>query len=289
MAYQLNYIRIIPIIFLVLFCACQEKNTATVIKAKPQPKSSEIEITKTQTDDPVSLASNKREVPKYIVENYLSFIEAVIKDDKSGIAQIIKEYPVKRPSALLRNKDEFVSYYDKIFDKEFKALLLSKTSPDYIIKSESYAIRNGRIWFDNSGRIISITYKSKEEKETAGLLKQAVEENSHSSVRGWDESKTRFETEKFIIHIYYQKDKGFIYASWSKPKSVAEKPDLVLYEGEQEFKGTMGGIIYSFPKGNYKYSAEEVRLGPTGTNGWYLKVYQDDLLILEEKAIRVFE
>jgi len=53
----------------------------------------------------------------------------------------------------------------------------------------------------------------------------------HSSVRNFDHLLGIFETEKFIIRIDYLEKNNYRYVSWSKGKTMADKPDLIINNG----------------------------------------------------------
>lgn len=81
------------------------------------------------------------------------------------------------------------------------------------------------------------------------------------------------ENEKFIIKIDNLKNGDLRYSSWDKPKSIATKPTLVLYDGKVENQGTSGGSHYIFKTGEWSYIIENNLVGETAeSTGVFLKL-----------------
>jgi hypothetical protein len=67
-------------------------------------------------------------------------------------------------------------------------------------------------------------------------------------------------SDKFIIRIDLTDDLYLRYASWSFPKSISDKPDLILINGIEEFHGTSGGVTYTFQNSKWKYVIDKVNI-----------------------------
>ncbi|MCW2118762.1 hypothetical protein [Flavobacterium sp. 7A] len=81
------------------------------------------------------------------------------------------------------------------------------------------------------------------------------------------------ENDKFIIKIDNLKNGDLRYSSWDKPKSIATKPTLVLYDGKVEKQGTSGGYHYIFKSDNWSYIIENKFVGETAeATGVFLKL-----------------
>jgi len=230
-------------------------------------------------------------VPDHVQSQMAEFKSFVRTNDIESIASLIKHFPIKRPNNLLHNKEEFIKYYPHIFDDSLKTMIaeMQHTDEDLVLRNGNYGILLGKIWFNEDGEILIINYNSQKEAEDKATIKNAIEARDHASLEGWSHSLVRFETEKFFIHLYYFDDKSYTYASWSKPKATSEKPNMILNHGTEEFQGTMGGVIYRFDKAQYTYEVEEINMAEDDIEGWYLRVYNDNQKILEQKAIRIYE
>ena len=65
------------------------------------------------------------------------------------------------------------------------------------------------------------------------------------------------------------------------PKNICDKPDLILYNGKEEFHGTAGGVMYSFNNENWTYIVDKVDVCENSVNcGLFLEILLKD----EEKS-----
>ena len=104
--------------------------------------------------------------------------------------------------------------------------------------------------------------KKLEEKETQIKFNSEVENNI-----------IHCENNKFIIKIDRLKNDDIRYISWNKPKTITDKPNLVLYNGKVETQGTGGGYHYIFKSGDWNYVIENNLMGETMKSmGVFLKL-----------------
>ena len=81
------------------------------------------------------------------------------------------------------------------------------------------------------------------------------------------------ENGKFSIKIDKLKNGDLRYISWNKPKSISNKPDLILYNGKIERQGTGGGYHYVFKSRDWSYIIENNFMGETiESMGVFLKL-----------------
>ncbi len=292
-----SYTFLVLFLISLFFFACQanqasnttEKSTGTEQKSVEQKQ--KVEDVKNTETTSTSTTKKAASFPTHVANQLDAFKELIAKEDKQGIADLFDNYPIKRPNLLIHNDDELIANYHLFVSDSVKQLIteVAYNTQDVFFRNGHYSILNGGFWFYDNGEILRINVKSDQQKSAAKENLQAIEQNHHESTRGWSQSILRFETAKFIVHLYYFKEKGYQYFSWSKPKTSAEKPDLALSDGKEEIQGSMGGSHYIFTNGAYTYKVLEIRLGTDERNGIYLQVYQGDDLILEQKAERVFE
>ena len=64
------------------------------------------------------------------------------------------------------------------------------------------------------------------------------------------------ENDDFTIKVDRLNNNNLRYIAWNKPKSVSEKPDLILYNGRSERQGTGGGYHFFFENGKWSYVIE---------------------------------
>jgi hypothetical protein len=89
-----------------------------------------------------------REVEQF----FISFKEAIAKADKKKVASLVS-YPIKVNLASgrwtkIRNAADFIRTYDRIFDDQFKRLILRTDVKDLWAKSSGVAMPSGEIWFN---------------------------------------------------------------------------------------------------------------------------------------------
>jgi hypothetical protein len=86
---------------------------------------------------------------------FLSFREAVSSGDKKKVASLIS-YPIKLhvspgTKRTIRNQVDFVKAYDRIFDEEFRQLILKTETKDLWARWTGVAMPRGEIWFSGIG------------------------------------------------------------------------------------------------------------------------------------------
>lgn len=210
-----------------------------------------IFITKAQTED---------SIPSWRQEQLHKIQEYLKNDNILQLANLVN-YPLKRinPIPDIETKQAFILYYSTLFDKEFKQKIINtEFTTDNTIDKQYFGLFSGSLWIDNSGKIISINYKSEKEKVLQSTLTKELKSIIHSSVNKWKENILVSESDKFIIRIDLLADHNFRYVSWNKPKSISDKPDLILHNGEQEFQGSMGGVSYKFKNSKWTYIIEQI-------------------------------
>lgn len=87
---------------------------------------------------------------------FTDFREAISAGDKSQVATFVS-FPIKVTLSSgvrrnIRNKREFVTYYDRIFDDEFRGLIMKTEVKQLWARSSGVAMPRGEIWFAGFGR-----------------------------------------------------------------------------------------------------------------------------------------
>jgi hypothetical protein len=92
------------------------------------------------------------------------------------------------------------------------------------------------------------------------------------------------QNEKFIIRIDRMNNESLRYSTWNKPNNENIEPGLILLNGEIERQGTMGGYIYTFGNGEWRYIVEDNQMGESDEAiGIFLKLLKNEKLILYTK------
>lgn len=216
-----------------------------------------------------------------------SFVQAVKSNDIIEIAEHFT-FPLKReaPVKNIENKQEFMNRFPEIFDDSLKNMILqSEINQNWTDMGwRGIMFKHGDIWMDYGGKIIAVNYKTKLDNKLRVKLLKKLNENIHPSLRGFEKQLLIIETSKFRIRIDDIGNNNIRYASWLKEKSIMEKPDLILYNGELKFEGSGGNHYYKFKSGEYFYkcSINLIRAADSPTAN--LQIFKGEKEILNQEA-----
>src|SRR5262249_48844874 len=112
---------------------------------------------------------------------------------------------------------------------------------------------------DYTGKIMTINYESSQETRLRIKLTESIKAHAHPSIRDWIENVMVCRSNNLLIRID-RTAKGLRYVSWSKGHTIAEKPDLILYNGKVESQGSAGGWTWTFTNGRWTYIIDKVDL-----------------------------
>lgn len=188
-------------------------------------------------------------------------------------------YPIKRPNPVpdIHNKSEFIRYYPTLFDSAYKAKLIDTKfeSTNTIDHLTGFGLFRGDIWLYDDGRIMTVNYQSPAETQLIAKLQLETEKRIHSSVKPWKKNIIVCETEIFLVRIDLMEDNTLRYISWKKPKQISDEPDLILFNGVQEFQGTKAGVTYTFQNNDRYYQVAEVDMAESDDKlGFFLRIYK---------------
>lgn len=189
-------------------------------------------------------------------DNINSIEENIINDHKVEIVTSIT-YPLYRPYPLnpIYNAEQFMSYYDTIFDSE----LVSRFRKSSIQTNWSKVgwrglmFNNGDIWLSYEGSIISINYSSTYEES---LRQEKVDDLRHQlnpEIQGFTNPVAILETQHFFILVDYI-DSKYRYISWNKPKRFIDSPNIIISNGTITHDGQLGVFYMMFKNGSYTYT-----------------------------------
>lgn len=223
--------------------------------------------------------------------DYQKFIKAFIENVKEGkkeaVANMIS-YPFKReyPIPAIKNKTEFIKRYNEIFDVALKnEIIKSNPAKDWSEMGwRGIMLNQGTIWFDTDGRLISINYRSKFEKDLKNNIIDKEKTKLHASIAKFKAPECILETSKFRIRIDDLGNNNYRYASWSLKKKMTQEPDLVISKGKVILDGNGGNHRFEFKKGEYIYECHISPLRENGTAPAGLTIYQNKKIILSQDA-----
>jgi hypothetical protein len=228
-----------------------------------------------------------QELKKEYQEGIVHLIDCLKKNKKEQIAEMIS-YPLAReyPVPSIKNKQDFILRFNEIFDDTLKRLIItSKPATDWSEMGwRGIMLFQGDVWMDFEGRLIAINYQSKTEKEIKERLIATEKSKLHFSLVNFKKPVYILETAKFRIRIDDLSENNYRYASWPISKSMSEKPDLVLNNGQLIFDGSGGNHRIEFKNAGYVYECSIIVLGEDDSPPAMLTIYKGDKAILSQKA-----
>jgi hypothetical protein len=226
-----------------------------------------------------------------IKKNFQKIVKLIRADSISELVNQIN-FPLSRPNPIpdISTSHDFVLYAPILFDSSFKIKLLSYNDSDVFEHHGYYGLVggpfSGDIWMDENGMIRSINYHSDAELKLQAKLTHKIQNKIYPSVKMWKENIYVCETIKFLIRVDLLDNDEFRYVAWNKPKTITEKPDLILSQGVQEFQGTMGGVTYTFSNGQYYYQIDQRDMAESEDQiGLFLRIFKNKKDLEEEKEL----
>ena len=236
----------------------------------------------------LSFVINAQDVPPSAIKNYRRIARLIQYDSVKQIAALV-EYPLRRVNPLpdINNAKEFISYYDTLFDTEFKKKVINFKDSDIFQHEGNYGLFAGDIWIDESGKILAINHSSDAEQKLSQKITNELKSKIYPSVKSWETNIMVCKCDKFLIRLDNTKDSGIRYVSWGRGKQISDKPDLILYHGDEEFQGTQGGVTWTFKSGDWTYIVDEVDMCENDDDcGLFLRILKNEKLV---ESIRCIE
>lgn len=228
-----------------------------------------------------------QELKKEYQKKITYFIDCVKKDRKNEIAEMFS-YPLRReyPIPNIKNKQEFIKRYNEIFDSKLKLLIInSKPSKDWSEMGwRGIMLYNGDLWIDTDGRLIAINYQSKTEENMRNKIIEFEKKTLHPSISKYQNPIYILETDKFRIRIDEISTDNYRYSSWSIKNNMAEKPDLIIYNGKFIPNGSGGNHYFNFKNGDYTYECYIIEMGEDDSPPAQFTIYKGDKEILSQKV-----
>lgn len=208
-------------------------------------------------------------IPPKVVRNVRHIINLIKNNEVTELSTLVS-YPLRmaRPIPDIDSRETFIRYYQILFDNSFKNDLCS--TPLTMIYANQhhgcYGLLNGMIWFEGDGHcnICAINYTSPQAESLMATLSNKIKEKIYPSVKNWKRNIFYSNAGKFLIRVDEMSDKTLRYTSWSSPKTISDKPDLILLGGDLKIEGTLGYRTYTFTNGKYAY---QIIVDPIGGEG----------------------
>lgn len=228
-----------------------------------------------------------QELPKKYQLIVSRLIENIRLDNKRAVADLIS-YPLNReyPIPCVKSKQEFIRRYSEIIDSNLKQIIISsKPAKDWSEMGwRGIMLNNGQLWLNENGQVIAINYQSSVEKALLDKLILADKKSIHPSISEYSKPVYVLETSKFRIRIDDLGNSEFRYSSWSKTKSMSDKPDLILINGKMEYDGSGGNQNFVFENGEYVYECLIIEIGEENSPPAILSIKKGEKEILSQDA-----
>lgn len=210
---------------------------------------------------------------------------AITSGDKQKVSELIF-YPLKREYPLpdIQNRNDFIKRFEQVFDDDFVQILKRSNISDWSEMGwRGIMFQDGRLWIDETGKVIAVNYQSEAENE---LIKQLIEKDKYTlpeDLRDFEEPVYKIETKTYRIRIDKLSNDSYRYVSW-KVKDNKKEPDIILKNGEWHFQGSGGNHTITFRNKNYTYEILVDVIGNEQASDILLIVYKDSTEILSQKG-----
>jgi hypothetical protein len=240
-------------------------------------------------------------------EFFFELKDAVLNNKKEKVAELVY-FPVnisgyEDSKFLIKNKKEFLLYYDSIFEKGMLATIEKQSFDKLFVNWRGVMIGSGEILYEGicedkncknyTVKILNFFnpdfFNSELVRNTIEELLKAERSKLHESLQTFVEPIFQWKTEKFIIRVDSTKENGYRYAAWSSESNQKNKPDIILYKGEIVFDGSGGNHYYEFKNGAYTYRCSVIELGEDNSPPGSIEVFKKDKSILYQPVIEVLK
>ncbi len=193
------------------------------------------------------------------------FINNVKQSNKKEVAKLVS-YPfiMVKPIPALKNEEEFVKYYDIIFDSTLVNIITTTLPIDesYIPGAQGidlFSNYNTPIYIKLVYPYFKIDYISEEVLMLKNKYIELEKSKLHESIKEYQEPILCDSTKSFLIRVdFLSVDEQIVrLCLWSKNKSISTKPDIVL-EGYCSYEGSGGFMNCYFKNNNTQYSVSDM-------------------------------
>jgi hypothetical protein len=216
-------------------------------------------------------------IPQNIIDKY-RYIVNLIKDNNVDALSKEIEYPLYRQNPLpdITSAKEFKFYYSTLLDSNFIKKIQFYNDTDVFEHNFEYGLVggpfNGDIWMNEKGKLVSINWHSKKEIALKNRISRRIKSSIYPGINQWKENLIVYRSKKLLIRVDYTKN-GIRYVCWNHGGPISKKPDLVLYNGVEEQEGEMGGTMWTFTNGEWKYVVDDIKMAETTSEcGLFLEI-----------------
>ena len=226
-----------------------------------------------------------------------SLVKWVTNDEVEKIADKLI-YPLNRDYPLpdIQNRNEFIAYYDTLFDDSLKTILTTATSSQNWtnMKDKGVRLNSGIMWFSHNLDFMVINYSSQNEQLKRQRLLNNDLNSINPSLRGFQEPIMKLKTHNHIIRIDQVNNNNFRYCAWDLSDSTINTPKFVIQGGIELkshsplcpfYKFTSTRLTYKVYAGCMVSGYGYENLTPKQTG--YISIEQDGREIKKEKIVEL--
>ena len=122
--------------------------------------------------------------------------------------------------------------------------------------------------FQRIHTVLEEPYISEKNKENIDI--ERLRNIIWKDLKNFKSFKVYMQTSKFNVWVDQMEDGSYRYASWSKSKTIDQKPDLILKNGEVTFGGSARNHWYTFKNVDTEYICDINVLGKTNDDAFLI-------------------
>ncbi|MFK7787391.1 MAG: hypothetical protein AB8B56_19865 [Crocinitomicaceae bacterium] len=178
------------------------------------------------------------------------FISLVNDRDWIGVSDVIA-YPLPRKHPLedISNKEDFLSQQGELFDDSL-INLIANSHPDSnwrAVGSRGLRFMRGELWLDESGRLISVNYKSEAARVREEGMIEADREALPVFLQEYERPVLTMDAGKWIIRIDQVKGMSYRFVGWIQGNRNPNRDAVeIIFNGFLEYQGSGGNHTYTF-------------------------------------------
>jgi hypothetical protein len=179
-----------------------------------------------------------------------SFISLVNERDWIGLSDLVA-YPLPRKHPLedITSKEDFLSYQAELFDDSL-INMIANSHPDSnwnAVGSRGLRFMRGELWLDESGRLISLNYKTEAARYREEGMIEADREALPVFLQEYERPILQMDAGKWIIRIDQVKGMSYRFVGWIQGNRNPNRDAVeIIFNGYLQHQGSGGNHTYTF-------------------------------------------
>lgn len=217
------------------------------------------------------------------------FLDAIKTKDPVEISKFV-EYPFSRPNPVpdIKNEEDFVKNYELVLDDDMMDFL-AKTEPKEWVNVgwRGIMLPPGFFWLNYDGKLIAVNSYTEKELEYVVKWEENDRKNLYPELTNYAENLYVFEIDGATGRIDVAQNgehKNYRLSFWNEGKTMADKPDILISDGEIQFYGSANNHDYSFKKGDYVYRFIVTYVGPMDYPPYMFEIFRNGEIVSEDEV-----